>query len=93
MAWRITSGPDSGPWEGRDAVGWLWFLERDDGATRRVLVEVSGTAMATADEYLPSETGEARRSRGRSEIEKVLEDDEPPRRISLGTMGYVETPA
>jgi hypothetical protein len=90
MAWQLepNSGPFPGPWEGKDAVSWVWEIYRD-GEAVRVLVEVSGTAMAVADEYLPDETARARATSGRSEIEKVLDLDVPPRRISLGTTGYL----
>jgi hypothetical protein len=90
MAWLLepNSGPFPGPWEGKDAVSWIWEIYRD-GESRRVLIEVSGTAMAIADEYLPEETARARATSGRSEIEKILELDDPPNRISLGTTGYL----
>jgi hypothetical protein len=45
--------------------------------------------MAIADEHLPGETARARVTSGRSEIEKVLNVDDPPSRISLGTTGYL----
>jgi hypothetical protein len=90
MAWRLdaSSGPFPAPWEGRDATGWVWEIYSDE-QPRRILVEVSGTAMTIADEYLPEETRLARATSGRSEVEKVLELDDPPRRISLGTTGYL----
>jgi hypothetical protein len=90
MAWHLEpdSGPFPGPWEGKDAVSWVWEIYRDD-ESRRVLIEVSGTAMAVADEYLPEETARARATSGKSEIEKMLELDDPPSRISLGTTGYL----
>jgi len=54
-----------------------------------VLVEVSGTAMAVAEEHLPPETAEARATHGQSEVERVLEFDELPTRVALGTTGRV----
>lgn len=94
MAWHLEdrSGPYGAPWEGRDSTVWVWELYRDD-QSRRVVVEVSGTAMAVADEFLPAVTAEAKQTNGRSEIEKILEQPEPPRRISLGTTGYLDAPA
>jgi hypothetical protein len=90
VAWTLqpSSGPFPAPWEGRDAIGWVWEVYSGD-ESRRVLVEVSGTAMSIADEYLPPETRLARATSGRSEVEKVLGQDEPPRRVSLGTTGYL----
>jgi hypothetical protein len=49
------TGPLPAQWEGRDATGWVLEVFSDE-SSRRILVEVSGTAMATADEYLPEET-------------------------------------
>jgi hypothetical protein len=87
VAWRIVDGPGEGPWEGRDAVGWIWTIENDAGETRRILVEVSGTAMAVAEYTLPDEVRSARQSRGRSAVETVLVDEHPTRRISFTTVG------
>lgn len=92
MAWHLTddAGPFTAPWEGKDAVGWVWeILNDDETESRRVLVEVSGTAMAVADEFLPRETADAKNTEGRSEVEKVLGEVDPPRRITLGTTGYM----
>jgi hypothetical protein len=93
VTWRLEdhSGPYSAPWEGRDASGWVWEIYRE-GESRRVIVEISGTAMSIADEFLPDITVQAKRTQGRSEIEKVLEDSDPPRRISLGTTAYLGGP-
>jgi hypothetical protein len=66
----------------------VWEIYGDEGS-RRILVEVSRTAMAVANEFLPEETVAAKETQGRSEIEKILNDTEPPRRISLGTTGYL----
>jgi hypothetical protein len=90
VSWQITGGPFPAPWEGRDAVGWVWELTAGDGRSERVLVEVSGTAMAVASEYLPEETAAARQTQGRSEVERLLEEGELPPRIALGTTGYLE---
>jgi hypothetical protein len=88
MAWRITGGPDPGPATGRDAVGWMWTIERDD-ESRRLLVEVSGQAMAVAEAApLPPDTREARETQGRSAVESVLERDDPPGRVTFGTINY-----
>lgn len=90
MAWELRqdSGPYPGPWEGKDAVSWVWRIYRGD-ESRTVLVEVSGTAMSLAEEHLPAVTAGARATSGRSEVEKVLELEAPPERISLGSTGYL----
>ena len=71
MAWAIVEGPYDAPWSGRDAVGWGWIVANDDGDRHVLTVWVSGTAMAVAPEFLPSETAEARVTTGRSEIERL----------------------
>jgi len=90
MAWRVVSGPEKGPWEGKDVVGWVYDLEADDGRAKRVLVEVSGPAMASDDEALPSGTVNAKRTQGRSAVEAVSERQDPPSRITCGTDGCQE---
>ena len=72
-----------------DANGWLWEVGRE-GETRRVLVEVSGSAWATEPELLPDETAEAIRTEGRSQVERVLDAQDPPRVIQCGTKGCRE---
>src|SRR5437588_12560087 len=86
MPWSINGriGPYARP--GVDATGWLWEIQRD-GVAHRVLVEVSGTAWAVTEGTLPDETREAIRSEGRSEVDKVLLEDAPPRVIACGTHG------
>ncbi|MEX2032711.1 MAG: hypothetical protein WEA81_07570 [Dehalococcoidia bacterium] len=89
--WRIASGPLPGPWEGKDVVGWLWTIEREE-QTKQILIEVSGTAMAVAPETLPDVTKQARETRGLSEVKRLLKAEEPPSRITLGTTGYIGSP-
>ena len=88
VPWRVIDGPGEGPWEGRDAVGWIWIIENDDEA-RHVLVEVTGTAMAVDEGSLPDETRLARASLGRSAIDEILDQDEPPARLMFGTHGLL----
>ena len=90
MAWRLVSGPEKGPWEGKDVVGCVYDLEADDGRAKRVLVAVSGPAMASDDEALPPGTVNAKRTRGRSAVEDVLDRVEPPRKITFTTQGRDE---
>ncbi len=71
---------------GVDASGWLWEIVRD-GEKRRVLVEVSGSALASSEASLPGETAAAIRTEGHSEVVKALRLDEPPQVIVCGTMG------
>ena len=84
--WQISGKVGAYARRGVDANGWLWEIERD-GVANRVLVEVSGTAWAVGETSLAADTLDAIRSEGRSEVEKVLDDDEPPRVIACGTQG------
>lgn len=43
--------------------------------------------MAISDEYLPQETGEARRTQGSSEVARLVDHEVLPREIFLGTSG------
>jgi hypothetical protein len=87
MPWRITEGPYDAPWSGRDAVGWRWRVRNDRGDVHPITVWVSGTAMAVAAEFLPSETAAARETDGRSEVERLLQDEILPRELMLHTEG------
>jgi hypothetical protein len=87
-AWEIEEnfGPESRP--GVDASGWLWVLARWKRRHRHlVLVEISVTAMKSEREPLPSDTRAAIETEGRSEVEKILDEEEPPQVIQCGTWG------
>jgi hypothetical protein len=87
MPWTISEGPIDAGWSGRDAVGWRWVLTNDRDQRGVVTVWVSGTAMAIAPEYLPSDTVRARDSRGQSEIERLLGEQVLPREVMMHTAG------
>jgi hypothetical protein len=84
--WEISG--NLGPYarSGFDASGWLWEIAEGDQA-KRVLVEISGTALASSGASLPEDTRDAIQTEGRSEVEKVLDLDEPPRVIVCSTAG------
>jgi len=86
MAWRIVGGPEAHARSGVDAQGWIWDLEHENGERRRPLVEIARTALAV-EGGLADDTTEAIASQGRSEIEKVLGEDDPPRVILCTTQG------
>lgn len=90
MAWEISGqiGPHTEP--GYDGHGWLWELTQEDREARRVFVQVSGSAWAVHEAGgagLSSDTREAIATEGRSMVEQVLADDEPPRMIGCSTDG------
>jgi hypothetical protein len=84
--WQIAGNLGVYARSGFDASGWLWEIEKD-GESRRVLVEITGTALAVAPETLPEDTRDAISSEGASEVTKVLDADDPPRVIACGTGG------
>ena len=88
MSWKISHS--LGPYhrDGYDSNGWLWEI-RDSEDARRVLVEVTGTALAISERGgpLPDDTRLAIATEGKSEVEKVLAFSEPPRVVMCGTMG------
>jgi hypothetical protein len=90
MPWEITGqiGPHAEP--GYDGHGWLWELTRENRPARRVFVQIAGTAWAVHDRGgvgLASDTAQAIATEGRSEVERLLNDEEPPRMIGCTTVG------
>ena len=65
---------------GRDVKAWRWFLNG-----REIVVEISNTAMELRDEHLSERVAEARRTQGRSEVERMLDWDVPLDVVSLTT--------
>lgn len=82
MSWRIRSGPH--PVLQKDNA-WAWEIERN-GEARRVLVGVTTRAMELSVDVLPEETAQARRTQGRNAVENILDREDPPGRITLGSM-------
>jgi len=90
MAWQISGqvGPHSEP--GYDGHGWLWELTAESRDPRRVYVQVAGTAWAvhrSGGSSLAADTQEAIATEGRSEVENVLAEAEPPTMIGCSTYG------
>jgi hypothetical protein len=71
---------------GFDASGWLWEIQ-DANEAKRVLVEITGSALATDAAFLPEDTRTAIQTEGESEVAKVLGEAEPPRVIVCSTAG------
>jgi hypothetical protein len=68
----------------RDASRWLWEIER--GEERRQ-IEVMLTMPSVASDNPLAEVRDARETRGRSALERYLNDDDPPRQILVSTNG------
>lgn len=86
MAWTVASGPHDPGASGKDAIGWGWVIARD-GDDRHVTVYVSGTVMASASEQRSSDANAAIETKGRSEVDRLLGDEDPPRIITLTSSG------
>jgi hypothetical protein len=68
------------PRGGEDATVWAWEFAAEGSSKRRtVLVKISGTAMASDD--LHFRVAHGRDSKGQTEVQRVLEWEEPPKEI------------
>lgn len=77
----IYEGPLDFVFHGRDSQAWRWFLNG-----REVIVEVTGTAMEADLDTLPPRTADAIRTRGESEIRRMLDWEIPDPHVSLSTV-------
>jgi hypothetical protein len=84
--WEIIANLGRYARSGFDADGWLWEIQRGDEA-KRVLVEISRSALTSTDAGLPQDTRDAIATEGQSEVAKVLDVEEPPRVIVCTTSG------
>ncbi len=91
MGWEISAGLGRHARTGAAAAGWLWEITRA-GQVARVLIEVSEAAWATDPLALPGDTRRALETDGRTELLKVLDEDEPPSVIRCGTAGCAYLP-
>jgi hypothetical protein len=71
---------------GVDARGWLWEIKRGDQIAR-VVIEISGTAWSSDPRHLPEDTRHALATDGRTELLKVLDEEDPPAVIRCGLTG------
>jgi hypothetical protein len=86
VGWEISASLGRHARTGVDAGGWLWEITRGDQVAH-VLIEISGTAWASDPLRLPEETRQALETDGRTELLKVLDQDDPPRVIRCGSTG------
>jgi len=83
--WEIGANLGRHERPGVDARGWLWRITRGDQAVE-VVIEVSGTAWSSDPLRLPEDTRRALETDGRTELLKVLGQDDPPRVIHCGSI-------
>jgi hypothetical protein len=86
MGWEISANLGVHARGGVDARGWLWEIRRG-AQVAQVAVEISGTAWSSDPLSLPDDTRQALETDGRTELLKVLEQDEPPIVIRCGSEG------
>jgi hypothetical protein len=84
--WEISANLGRHERAGADARGWLWAITRGDQAAQ-VVIEISGTAWSSDPLHLPEDTRHALETDGRTELLKVLDQDDPPRVIQCGSTG------
>jgi hypothetical protein len=70
----------------RDAEAHLWGIARGD-ETARITVMISRTALASANDTLPSDVVAAKETNGRSVVTSLLSLDEPPAEVMVSTAG------
>jgi hypothetical protein len=86
VTWEIRASLGRHARAGVDGSGWLWEIGRGDEVAR-VLIEMSGEAWSTEPLDLPEDTRRALETDGRTELLKVLDDEDPPRVIRCGSSG------
>ena len=87
MSWEIRANQGRYARAGVDAHGWLWEITRG-AEVAQVVVEISETAWSSDPLGLPDDTRQALETDGRTEVLKVLAQEEPPPRvIQCGSSG------
>jgi hypothetical protein len=84
--WEISANLGRHERPGVDARGWLWTITRGDQALQ-VVIEISGTAWSSDPFRLPEDTRQALETDGRTELLKVLDQNDPPGVIHCGSTG------
>jgi hypothetical protein len=86
VSWQISANLGRHERPGVDARGWLWAITRGDQAAR-VVIEISGTAWSSDPLRLAEDTRRALETDGRSELLKILDQDDPPGVIHCDATG------
>jgi hypothetical protein len=86
VSWEINANLGRYERTGADARGWLWTITRG-GQAVNVVIEISGTAWSSDPQALHEETRQALETDGRTELLKVLDEDDPRRVVHCGTAG------
>jgi hypothetical protein len=86
VSWQISANLGRHARTGVEAHGWLWEIARG-GQVVQVMIEISATAWSSDPLQLPDDTRQALETDGRTELLKVLDQDDPPRIIRCGSAG------
>jgi hypothetical protein len=86
MNWEISGNLGRHARTGVDARGWLWEITRGNRVAH-VSIEISATAWSSDPRSLPEDTRHALETDGRTELLKILDQDDPPRVIHCGSKG------
>ena len=86
MGWEIGANLGMHARAGVEARGWLWEITRGDQVAR-VVIEISGEAWSSDPLGLPEDTRQALATDGRTELLKVLDQEDPPGVIRCGPGG------
>ena len=92
VSWEIRANLGRYVRAGVDGHGWLWEITRG-AQVAQVVIEMSGTAWSSDPLRLPEDTRGALQTDGRSELLKVLDQDDPPGIIRCGSSGCSYLPA
>lgn len=86
VGWQIRTNLGRHARTDGDARGWRWEITRG-AEVAQIVIEISATAWSSDPLGLPADTRHALETDGRTELVKVLDQDEPPRVIRCGTSG------
>jgi hypothetical protein len=86
MGWQISANLGRHVRAGANAHGWRWEITRGADVAQ-VVIEISESAWSAEPPSLPDDTRHALETDGRTELLKVLDQDDPPRVIRCGCSG------
>jgi hypothetical protein len=92
MSWEIRANLGMHARPSVDARGWLWEITRG-AEVARIAIEISEAAWSSDPLALPDDTRRALETDGRTELLKVLEQDDPPHLIRCGSHGCTSSSA
>lgn len=86
MSWQIKGNLGRYMPTGAGAHGWRWEIIRG-AEVAQIVIEISEEAWSSDPPGLPDDTRHALETDGRTELVKVLDQDDPPRLIRCGSSG------